>query len=412
MSPAVLVRLAWRSLWRHRRRTFITVASIALGLTLVLFAKQLNEGAYRQMVDDAVRMQAGHVTVEHADYRDAPAIDLTVRIADDLRARIESLEEVERTKLLVSGQGVARTGRGAVGVALMGIEPGVVRDASPFAKHIVDGEYLAPDDGRDVVLGRALAERLHLAVGKKLVLSSNDAHGNLVEELFRVRGIFELGADEIDGYFVEAPIDALRGLYGLADDEATQLGVLLHDPDDVSAVRDTVAGMLPDGRAVVLPWREVLPDLAGAIQLDRVSDGVVLGLLLALTLFTIFNTLFMSVLERQREMTVQLALGTPPSALRLQVFLESVLVGALGCGFGTVLGGLWSYRVQQVGLDLSGVMEDGATMSGFAMDPVIHAHVSAATMAEIVGPLYVAILLLGLVPMRRIGKLDLASTLR
>jgi ABC-type lipoprotein release transport system permease subunit len=94
------------------------------------------------MINDAVRMQAGHITLEHPDYRDAPSVDLFVTNLFSLRTKIEKLSEVERTKLLISGEGVARSGAGAVGVSVMGVEPSVEMITSPLAKNISAGDYL------------------------------------------------------------------------------------------------------------------------------------------------------------------------------------------------------------------------------------------------------------------------------
>jgi ABC-type lipoprotein release transport system permease subunit len=408
----MIARLAWRSLGRHRRRTVITVVSIGFGLALFVFSVSLAAGMYARLIDDAVRMQAGHVTVEHADYRDAPAVDLRVRDAGALAARIEALPGVENTKRLVLGQGVARSGTGAAGVAVMGVEPAVEARTSPLARRLVAGRYLAPDDGARVVVGAALAERLDLGEGKKLVITTNDASGALVEALFRVAGIFRTGAEEVDGYVVQAPLDAVQRLYGLGADEVTQLGVVLADADRQGAVVRRVAALVDDPRLAVRPWQEELPELAAFIRIDRTSDYIFHSLLLALVLFTIFNTLLMSVLEREREFAVLLAIGTSPAELRRQVLLESAFIGALGCALGLVLGGTVAGLVQVYGLDLTRFYREGLTISGLAVSTTLHARVTAGALALLGGGVFLATLLLGVWPMRRAGRVAIADVLR
>lgn len=153
-----------------------------------------------------------------------------------LRAAVQRLAAVQRTKLLVLGQGIARTGSGTVGVALMGVEPSAEAITSPLARRIIKGRYLSDRDGPWVVIGKTLAERLGLRVGMKLVITTNNAAGELVDELCRVRGIFATGSEEIDGYFMQAPIAFARRVFGLPAGAATQLGVILASPDDQEAL--------------------------------------------------------------------------------------------------------------------------------------------------------------------------------
>lgn len=410
-----VARLAWRSLWRHRRRTLITVVSIGLGLACVVFLQSLANGMYRQLVGDAVRMQAGHLTLEDADYRDAPAVALRLRDADARRRRIEGMPGVAGTKLLVSGQGVASSATGTAGVTIVGVEPEVEARHSPLPRRVVAGTWLggaAGDVVPRVMVGALLAERLGLAPERKLVLTTNDAAGQLTETLVRVQGIFRTGAEDVDGYLVVAPLDAARRVFGLEPDAATQLGVLLDEPDDAPAVARAIRAAIPERDVAVLRWQEVLPDLAAFIRIDRTSDSIFQGMLLFLILFTIFNTLLMSVLERTREFAVQLALGTPPRLLRLQLLFESMLLGLLGCTLGAVVGGGVALWVEAHGWDMRGLYREGLTVSGFAVDTLLRAHPTPRLVLGLAGIVFAATLLASLPPMRRAVRVRLAEVLR
>ncbi|MGD8371862.1 MAG: ABC transporter permease, partial [Syntrophobacterales bacterium] len=325
----MIVRLAWRSIWRNRRRTLITVLSIGFGLTCAIFFIAIGEGVYTQLIDQVVRMQAGHITLENPKYRDAPAVDLWIKAPESLRSQIESLPQVERTKLIILGQGIARSGSGNVSATLMGIEPSVELETSPLARHMVDGRYLNDEDGPWVVIGSELAQRLKLGVGKKMVLTTNDAAGNLVDELCRVRGIFETGSVEIDGYFIQAPIEFARRLFGLPDQGVSQLGVILRVPEAQESVLSEIQLLAAQDDIAVLPWQTVIPEIASYIKLDKGSNLIFQAILVFLILFTILNTILMSVLEREREFAILLALGTKPDQLRLQILLESFYLGLI-----------------------------------------------------------------------------------
>ena len=408
----MIVRLAWRSIWRNRRRTLITIISIGFGLACTVFFIAIAEGVYAQFIDQVVRMQAGHITMENSRYRSGPAVDIWFDAPESLRSQIERLPQVERTKLIILGQGIARSASGDVSVTLMGIEPSVELHTSPLVRHMVEGRYLDNQDGPWVVIGSGLAKRLKLGVGKKMVITTNDTAGNLVDELCRVRGIFQTGSVEIDGYFIQAPIAFARHLFDLPEEGTTQLGVVLRTPQAQEAVLQKIRMLVSEQDIAVLPWQEVIPEIASYIKLDRGSNLIFQAILVFLILFTIFNTILMSVLERQREFAVLLALGTKPLLLRLQILMESVYLGFLGCALGLIVGGLAAWAAQVWGIDLRSLLKEGFTISGFAVSTKMHARVTIWLLLGTGGLVFAATILLSLIPMHRATRLSIVDQLR
>jgi ABC-type lipoprotein release transport system permease subunit len=412
MTPGLLARLAWRSIWRNRRRTIITVASIAIGLAIAIFFIAFADGVYAQLIENAARMQAGHITLERPGYRRAPNTDLFLRQATALQARVTAVDGVALVKRLVVGQAIARTGAGMVGVAVVGVEPAIEARSSPLARHMVKGAYLAGTDDAEVVVGRELATRLHVDIGNKIVLTANDIGGNLVDELCRVKGIFDSGSTEIDGHLIQVPIDFARGVYRLPEDSATQIGVILRRPQDQAETLERIRSIVAGQAVAVRPWQEVQPELASYIRLDRGSNWIFQALLVMLVLFTIFNTVLMSVLERQREFAVLLALGTRPADLRRQVFVETGYLALLGCLIGLAIGAGAAGAMERHGLDLRAFYPHGMTVSGLAIDPVLHARISVGMLAATSGAVLAAILMLGVTPMRQATRLHMVDWLR
>jgi len=408
----LLLKLAWRSLWRNRRRTLISAASIGLALTISVFFIALADGMYSMMIDQAVRMQAGHLTLEHAEYRDAPSVDLVVDGVRALRERLAELPGVEATKPLVVAQGVAKSGRDSIGVAILGVEPASERRSSPLVAKLTAGAYLEDLEERAVVVGEDLAERLGVGVGKKLVLTSNDVSGQLVEELVRVKGLFATRVEEIDGYLVQVPIGFARRLTGMGPDQATQLGLVLSPPGLEDEVAAEVRGWLSGSRAAVRSWQEVLPDLAAYIRADGGTNYVINGLILFLVMFTIFNTVMMSAMERQREFAVLLALGTPTGRIQSQLLAESAMLALLGCALGLGLGGGLAYWSQVEGIDIRRFFDEGVTVSGVMVDFELRARLTWGLLAGLGAAVLAATLLVTLLPMGRVKRIPVADVLR
>lgn len=405
-------RLAWRSIWRNRRRTIITVSSIAMGLAVAVFFIAMADGVYAQLVDDVARMQAGHVTLEHPGYRQAANVSFWVKDATVLQLRVAAMDGVAFTKRLIVGQAIARSAASTVGVLLTGVEPSVESQHSPLARHMVKGAYLADGDDAEAVIGRDMATRLNLDVGKKLVLTTNDVDGNLVDELCRIKGIFESGSTDIDGHFVQLPISFAHRIFRLPEGAATQIGVVLQRPEDQTAVMREIRTVVGGQDVVVRPWQEVQSQVASYIRLDQGSNWIFQALLIMLVLFTIFNTVLMSVLERQREFAMLLALGTRPADLRWQVFLETLYLAVFGCAVGVALGGGLAGLLEVRGLDLRTFYPHGVTISGFAIDPVLRARVTTRVLGVTTGIVLAAVLGLGLIPMRQATRLRIVDWLR
>lgn len=404
---------AWRSLWRNKRRTFLTTAAIVFGLELALTFLTMGNGVYRKVINDAARIYGGHFTVEHTDYRAAPAIGLTVSVPTPMRESIESLSGVVSTRAQVQGQGMVRSSRGATGVVILGVEPAAEKKTSPIADNMVAGHYLEPNSSRKIIVGQKLAQRLKVRPGKKLVLAANSATGELVEELFRVEGIFEMGSPEMDGYLVQIPISDARRFYHLQPEEASALAVLVADPADFSEALQATRDLVPK-IAVVRPWDEILTSVASFIRLDRTSNITINTFIVLMGLFTIWNTILMSVLERTREFAVMLALGTEVKWVRLQVLAEGIWIGFLGCGIGLTCAFLTGHWMETVGIDFSAFMEevDGQTVAGFKFPTHVYGKIWWEMYAAFGGLVMGATVLMSTVASRHIKKIDVANVLR
>jgi ABC-type lipoprotein release transport system permease subunit len=167
------------------------------------------------------------------------------------------------------------------------------------------------------------------------------------------------------------------------------------------------------GQAVaVLPWEKIVPELASYIRLDRTSNFIFQSLLLFVILFTIFNTILMSVLEREREFAVLLALGTRPLQLQTQILLESALIGLIGCAVGLLVGGTAVHLASIHGIDLRTLYGETFTVSGYAISLVLYPELYVPMAAKLAGIVFAATLLLSIAPMRRAGRVPIVESIR
>ena len=409
----LITKIGWRSIWRNKRRTLISLFSIIIGTGIPIFFVCIAWGFYAGLIDDVARLMSGHITYEHVEYRNSPSNDLWVNDIQKINKTLNNNAEVLSTKQIVNLQGVAHTAKGSVGISLMGIEPEKEITISFLPETVIEGNYLSKEDGRWVVVGDQLAENLNISVGKKFVFTTSDIKGDLVEELFRVKGIFKTGSKEIDGHFVQSDIEIARKIAGLGSDDVSQLGIIVKNPDTHENFLQDLQKSLAKKNGVFLSWQKIMPDVATTIRMDRTAISSFMIMLVVIVLFTMFSTILMSTLERKREFASLLAIGTQQKELKIQIFIETIFFGLIACPLGALLGIGFAKWVE--GYDMMNVVggkSEDMSVGGFGMDTIITPLFSAPLILQISIFFFLALQLLSILPIYLISRISITDELR
>ena len=409
----LITKIGWRSIWRNKRRTLISLFSIIIGTGIPIFFVCIAWGFYAGLINDVSRLMSGHITYEHVKYRNSPSNDLWVDDIQKINETLNSNAEVLSTKQIINLQGVAHTAKGSVGISLMGIEPEKEITISFLPETFIEGNYLSKEDGRWVVVGDQLAENLNISVGKKFVFTTSDIKGELVEELFRVKGVFKTGSKEIDGHFVQSNIEIARKIAGLESDDVSQLGIIVKNPDTHESLIKDLQKSLAKNNGVFLSWQKIMPDVATTIRMDRTAISSFMIMLVVIVLFTMLSTILMSTLERKREFASLLAIGTQQKELKIQIFIETIFFGLIACPLGSLLGIGFAKWVE--GYDMMNVVGGKAedmSVGGFGMDTIITPLFSAPLILQISIFFFLAVQLLSILPMYFISRISITDELR
>lgn len=406
-------RMAWRNLWRRKRRTFITAFSIAFGVLLAVTFTGTGDYAYTNMIDASANMGLGHVTIQPRGYNDTPSLDKRLVDADRIRARLLRLAGVDSAYVRIMGQAMFASAAKNVGGVFVGIDPAAESGAhNLLLRSLVEGELFPPGRGHGALVGSDLAEKLNLRLGKKLVYTTTDSNGDIVSEIARVRGIFRSGAKEVDGSMVLLPIEALRSTLKYAPGEASLVAVIIDDQRRASAMSTTIAARVGDPRREVLSWQHTQPEIAGVVAMDRSGNYIsqlLVGLLVAAG---ILNTLLMSVLERTREFGVMLAVGMGPRTLFRLVIMESLWLALLGLMLGVIITTPWFLYLFHVGIDFSAAMGQDYSAGGVLLDPVLKIRLYRESALAILAGVFVLTLLSGLYPAWRAARVPPVQSLK
>ena len=355
----ITLRMAWRNLWRHKRRTWLTVGAMIFSNLILIFSISLQLGSYRMMIDNALKSYTGHMQIQRKGYNEEPkmrsSIDAIIPLAEELRERLG----VDT----VAARGVAfamtSSEQRSYGLQIIGVEPVFEPKVSTLPGLVSKGSYFTDTDAEEIVIGAVLARNLRVDIGDELTLLGSGHDGSFAAGIAIVTGIFDSGITEIDRNMAQLPIGYFQSLFGM-DDNGHNIIINAPDLSQTTAIQKVVEGTLErNGELVVLDWEQLQPGLKQAIQADFTSAWFMYGVLIVLVAFSVLNTQLMSVLERTREFGVMMALGVKPARLGRLVITETAVMSALGLAVGAVLGIGMTWYLSIVGFSYPG-MEDMA----------------------------------------------------
>ena len=408
-----LGKIAWRNLWRRKRRTLITGISIGFGVMLAVTFTGTGDYGYTNMINTSAIMGLGHVTIEPHGYNQTPSLDKRLRKTGQIRERVLAMPGVNDAIVRIMGQAMFASASKTIGGVFMGIDPAQESpEQNLLIRSLVQGELFFGKDSRGVVVGSKMAEKLNLRIGKKLVFTTTDVSGEIVSELARVTGIFKTGVNEVDGGMVLLPINSVRATLHYDAQDATLLAVIINDQRYAERMRDKISLAEGNPQIEVLSWQQTQAEMAGIITMDRSGNYIsqfLIGLLIAAG---ILNTLLMSVLERTREFGVMMAVGMSPRTLFMLVVVESLWLAIIGIVIGIIITAPWYAYLYYVGLDFSGAIGEDYSAGGILVDPLIRIRLYKESIIAILTGVFSLTLLAGLYPAWRAGRIPPVESLK
>ena len=404
---------AWRNLWRQRRRTLITSSSIAFAILFATVLTGIGDATYSEMIDLAARMGTGHVAIQHPEYLDTPTLSRSVTGTDALLGLALADPGVDKAVQRIAGNVMLASASKSTGAGFIAFDP-EVEDVTTLSllESVVEGGLFSAQGRPGIIVGVDLAESLGGGIGRRVILTLTDKDGEIVQEAVRITGLLRTGAPTPDAGLALLPLSLLQSTLGYRPDETSQVAVFVGDQRTSETVAARLDRQLGAG-ARAIPWNEVKPDLAGFIAMKLGSTIITEMLILVLVGAGIFNTLFMSVMERLREFGVLIALGFTPRRLFSLVMWESLWLALVGCIAGVLLtAGPYLY-LNRVGIDLSGLVDaEAAEISGVTVGMVLRSEIYPENAVLIMVAAVSATLLAGVYPAWRAGRVDPVESIR
>lgn len=406
-----LLKLAWKNLWRSRRRTLITLAALSFSLMLIQALHNLSYGVYAEMIESGVRAGTGHLVVCRQGYADSRDEKLSFD-PQDLAEKIAQIDGVEAVLPRVYLPGIAQSSRESRGILLNGVVPAAEKEINPFLRHLPDDQWLTSQTGREAILGSQLMKELQLHPGNKFVVTMQHQSGELVSEMYRIRGVITTGIKSVDKSILMVGRYRAASMVGNSGN-IHELAIVLENQDVERFVLPKINELLRlRPNLEVLSWAQAMPNLYNAIRLDYASQKFIFVIMLLIVTIGVINTLLMSVMERFREFGIILAVGASIIRLRVLVFLEALLLGLVAMVLGSFLGALATWYLQTVGIDMRNFISETLEFGGVVFDPVLRAGWDVTWMAKISVYLVLLSLLAAVYPSIKAGRISPAAAIR
>jgi putative ABC transport system permease protein len=356
----IILRMAWRNLWRHKRRTWLTVVAMIFSNLLLVFMISLQFGSYRMMIDNTLKSYIGHMQVQREGYNDDPKIrnsfDNIVTLADDIRKRIDSDTVAARGVAFAMTSSKQRS----YGLQIIGVEPQYETKVSTLPGLINKGHYFTDFNAEEIVIGSVLARNLRVDIGDELTLLGGGRDGSFAAGVVIVTGIFDSGNTDVDRSMAQLPLGYFQSLFSMGK-QGHNVVINADNLSLVETLQQSVNNILNQRKGlVVLDWNQLQPGLQQAIKADMASAWFMYAVLIVLVAFSVLNTQLMSVLERTREFGTMMALGFKPVRLGTLVITETFIMSSLGLAIGAGLGAALAYYLSIVGFSYPGMEEMAA----------------------------------------------------
>ena len=330
-----MIRLAWRNLWRNKRRSALTLLSLSCGLAAIMVGQSLMT-IQRQMIEKSTGIMLGHMQAQAAGVRDHKMPESVYPRPAVLEQTLRADPRVKAVSARLVYTGLVYSPSGSRGALVVGVEPRTEAMLSILPGYLRQGSYFTGNP-RDLVLGERLAKNLDLRLGEKVVVMAQGPNAEMASELFRVAGIFRSGSETYDGQVVYVPLAAAQRLRG-AEGKVSYLVATLRDVDRIGEVRSALAPLARKEGGELLGFRQIGLEVEGIIRFEDAILVVVLAVIFAIVGLGVLNTISMSMYERVREFGVLRALGARPALIVRMIGTEAFFLGTLGAASGVVLG--------------------------------------------------------------------------
>jgi ABC-type lipoprotein release transport system permease subunit len=360
----LLLKLAWRNMFRNKRRTFLTAIAIGVGLASMIFFDAYMIGTLNNVVHSAIASFPGQVQIHRKDFTKTYDVEKIIMDGRKVMDTLQTEKTVDVFAPRTMSYAMITSASDVASAMLYGIQLEKEEKLSQLKQAITSGDFWSLNDKETnrVLIGQKLAESLNIGIGDRVVVTVAQANtGELSQEMFRIGGIFSVGISEMDAGAIFVELKKSQDLLYIGDN----IHELALNFKDIKLASDDKLGFWDkysknDNEA--LSWEKIFPDIQAMVEMTYFSMYIIGLILFGIVAIGIMNTLFMSLYERMFEFGVLRAIGTRPFNMFMLVIFEAGFLAIISIVIGIILGFAVSYIFSITGIDYRGLEFVGVTI--------------------------------------------------
>lgn len=322
-----LIKIAWRNLWRNRRRTYITTASITFAIMIALTMRSFQVGSYSHMVNNIVHAYSGYFQIHAKGYQDDQVLNNAMEESPEIFSLINEYPDLEISSRIESFV-LSSYEQQTKGAMLVGVDPRSEDALTSISEKLIKGEYLSKDDNGALISSK-LASYLKIDIGDSLVLIGQGLYGSSAAAIFIIKGILKFPSPQLDNKMIYTSLSAAQEFYS-AQGYLTSIAFNMENPEKLDKTVTKIRNKIDTSAYEVLTWKEMSPELDQQIESDEISGLIMLGILYIIIGFGILGTILMITTERAKEFGVMMAIGMKKTQLIFIQIIEMFFIGIIG----------------------------------------------------------------------------------
>jgi len=361
------LKLAWRNIWRNKRRSYITMTSVAFAVLLSSMMMSVQYGTLDHMINNVLKFYTGHIQIHDVNYWEDKAIDNSLTYDQNYLTSLESIQTIALVEPRIESFALSAFMTRTKGSMVLGIDPDKDSCIIDIRSKLINGNYFHSND-KSVIISSGLANYLGISVGDSLVLMSQGFHGESAVGLYPVVGLVKFPNPDQNNSTVCMPLKEAQWFYGL-ENKVSSIAILTNSQDDVNVTEKAIAGLSSGRQLVPMSWEEMMPELVQTVNM-KISNGKIMIMVLYIVIgFGMFGTFLMMTAERTYEFGVIVAVGMKRFWIQITVFLEILMMSFLGVMAGVVMSisviTYFHYNPVQLGTKMKDMYES------YGFEPVI-----------------------------------------